>query len=103
MTCEDPPLARLGIDDEPLEPVSDHESLFRLPRALFQPAQVDDREEQDRESGADDQREQAARDDHATGQPVPHLEPPVRVPRGGEQMRTEVLGKARRFFAATAP
>ena len=41
-----------------------------------------DRGEQDREGGADDQREQAAREEHATGQPTPHQASGVIEPRG---------------------
>jgi hypothetical protein len=37
---------------------------------LLCPAQVDDRQEQDREGGSDDEREQAARHNRAPGQPA---------------------------------
>jgi len=64
---EEPALARLEVDDKPLEPVGDDEHLGGVRRARLRRAQVGDQGEQDREDGADDQREQGAREDHATG------------------------------------
>jgi hypothetical protein len=70
---DEPTDAGLGIDHKPLEPVGDHEHLFGTPGSLFHPVQVDDRQHQDRKRRGDDDREQAARDDGAPGQPASHL------------------------------
>ena len=68
---DEPALAGLGVDDEPLEPVGQDQDLVGLPRAPLRGAQVGDRGEQHGESGADDQREHGARCDHPAGQPAP--------------------------------
>jgi len=89
---DEPPLGRLQVDDLPLEHVGDLQHLLGLAGAAFQGAQVGHRGQQHREGGADQQREQPAGDQHATGQPTPVLRPrrrPSRSPQRAHNRRLD--------------
>jgi hypothetical protein len=70
---DEPAHAGLQVDDQPLQLVGGGQHLFGVPGAPFGLAQVKDRHQQHREGGADDQRQQAAGDHHAAGQPASRL------------------------------
>jgi hypothetical protein len=67
---EEAALPGLHVHHQPLQLVRGGQHLLGAPGALFRGAHVLDGAEQHRERGADDEREQAARDDHAAGQPA---------------------------------
>jgi hypothetical protein len=69
----EPPLAGLDVDDQPLQLVGGGQHLLRVQGQPLRGPEILDRHQQHREGGADDEREQAARDDHAAGQPAAHL------------------------------
>jgi hypothetical protein len=69
---DEPALAGLQVHDEPLELVRGRQHLLGVPGERFRVAQVGDRDQQHREGGGDDEREHAACDDHAAGQPAGH-------------------------------
>jgi hypothetical protein len=76
---DEPALGGLQVDDPPLQQVGDLQDLLGLAGASLQGAQVGHRGQQDREGGADQQREQPTGDQHATGQPAPALRCPQRA------------------------
>jgi hypothetical protein len=54
---DEPPPPGLEVDDQPLQPVGDHQHLFGLPGPPLRRVQVGHRGQQNGEGGADHQRE----------------------------------------------
>ncbi len=69
----EPALTGLDVDDEPLEPIAADEHLLGVPRAPIGRARSAIETSKTAKATTDDDREQAARDDHPASEPLPHV------------------------------